>query len=179
MNFADLFAPLATPPTAQTNRADSADSRSLTFNTRGRVYLEEEDVTIRAKAGLRLSALSAAPNRPPLVPLLCPTCWTRRIVAPIDGPTCSCKPYAWPVWTTEQIANLQPALDDRLINAPIAPTAPQNRPPLIPLESPWIDGARYQKAGATEWPNRLDLYVQDPSGPWIRQHGVLISVSEP
>jgi hypothetical protein len=113
---------------------------------------------------------------------LCPTCWTRRIAESINGPTCSCKPYVWPVLTTEQIANLQPALEDHLINAPIAPTAPsalENHPPLVPLESPWIEGAHYRMAGATEWPSRLDLYVQDPSGPWIRRHGVLISVSEP
>ena len=24
---------------------------------------------------------------------LCPTCWQRQVAAPIDGPTCSCKPY--------------------------------------------------------------------------------------
>jgi len=119
MNFADIFAPLAAPQTAQTGRADSVDKASPAFNVVGKVYSEERreklHIPIRAKAGLRLSA----------------------------------------------------------------PSAPQNQPALVPLESPWIDGARYRMAGATEWPNRLDLYVQDPAGPWIRLHGVLASVSEP
>jgi hypothetical protein len=133
----------------------------------------------RIKLGAPPTSLTIAPIAPNTPADLCPTCWTRRISAPINGPTCSCKPYVWPIWTTEQIANLQPSVEDRLINAPTAPSALENHPPLVPLESPWIEGAHYRIAGATEWPNRLDLYVQDPSGPWIRRHGVLISVSEP
>ncbi len=35
----------------------------------------------------------------------CPTCWNRRIVAPIGGPTCPCAPYTWPVFTADQLAN--------------------------------------------------------------------------
>lgn len=56
----------------------------------------------RIKLGAPPTSLINAPSG------LCPTCWTRRIVAPINGPTCSCKPYIWPAWTDEQIANLQP-----------------------------------------------------------------------
>jgi hypothetical protein len=48
--------------------------------------------------------------------------------------------------------------------------------PLVPLYVAWRDGARYRQAQATEWPSRLDLYLEDPSGPWIRKHGVLIAV---
>ncbi len=34
---------------------------------------------------------------------LCPACWSRRVIAPINGPTCSCKPYNWPTWTPAQV----------------------------------------------------------------------------
>jgi len=36
---------------------------------------------------------------------LCPTCWNRRIAAPMGGPTCPCTPYVWPDFTAEQFAN--------------------------------------------------------------------------
>jgi hypothetical protein len=36
---------------------------------------------------------------------LCPTCWNRRIAAPIGGPTCPCGSYTWPSFTAEQLAN--------------------------------------------------------------------------
>jgi hypothetical protein len=36
---------------------------------------------------------------------LCPTCWTRRIAAPVGGPTCRCMPYTGPNLTAEQLAN--------------------------------------------------------------------------
>ena len=36
---------------------------------------------------------------------LCPTCWNRRIAAPIGGPTCPCTPYTWPEFTADQLAN--------------------------------------------------------------------------
>lgn len=45
---------------------------------------------------------------------------------------------------------------------------------LVPLDTPFIEGKRYREAGATDL-NRLDLYVADESGPWIRKHGVLIA----
>ena len=48
-------------------------------------------------------------------------------------------------------------------------------PPLVPLEAPWVDGGRFREAGATEARTRLDLYLADPNGPWIRRHGVLIA----
>lgn len=58
---------------------------------------------------------------------------------------------------------------------PSAPSAPSDCPALVPLETPWIDGGRYRIVGATEWPSRLNLYLADPNGPWIRLHGVLIA----
>jgi hypothetical protein len=60
---------------------------------------------------------------------------------------------------------------------PSAPSAPSDRPPLVPLETPWIDGQRYRPAGATEARTRLDLYVADAAGTWIRRHGTIISCS--
>lgn len=48
---------------------------------------------------------------------------------------------------------------------------------LVPLDVAFADGQRYRMAGATEARSRLDLYVADPAGPWIRLHGVLISFS--
>jgi hypothetical protein len=50
--------------------------------------------------------------------------------------------------------------------------------PLVPLAMPWREGARYREAGAAEIVSRLDLYVEDPAGPWIRRHGVLLAVPE-
>jgi hypothetical protein len=47
----------------------------------------------------------------------------------------------------------------------------------VPLDLAWIDVVRYRTADAVEWPSRLDLFHEDPSGPWIRQHGVLIAIS--
>jgi hypothetical protein len=49
---------------------------------------------------------------------------------------------------------------------------------LFPLDSPFVEGEQYREAVATEWPSRLDLYRADPTGPWVRQHGVLQKVSE-
>jgi hypothetical protein len=33
----------------------------------------------------------------------CPDCFSRNVVARLNGPTCSCVPYVWPVFTPEQI----------------------------------------------------------------------------
>lgn len=55
-----------------------------------------------------------------------------------------------------------------------APSAPQ----LVPLDRPFVDGQRYQEAGATECYTRLDLYIADDCGPWIRRHGVLMRAPE-
>ena len=71
--------------------------------------------------------------------------------------------------------------------APTAPTAPANtanadteaRPLLIPLEPPFVDGQRYREAQSTERATRLDLFVEDSNGPWIRRHGSLLAVSPP
>ena len=49
---------------------------------------------------------------------------------------------------------------------------------LVPLDLPFVEGERYRKAGATEWPGRLDLYRTDPAGPWVRRHGVLLRAPE-
>ena len=46
---------------------------------------------------------------------------------------------------------------------------------LVPLDVPFVDGQRYRLAPAIEVSNRLELFVADPSGPWIRRHGVLIT----
>ena len=56
----------------------------------------------------------------------------------------------------------------------IEPSAP-SAPTLVPLNAPFVDGGRYRLAGATEARTRLDLYLADPNGPWIRRHGVLIA----
>jgi hypothetical protein len=47
--------------------------------------------------------------------------------------------------------------------------------PLVPLDQHFVDGQRYREAGATEFATRLDLFVADPAGPWIRRHGILLS----
>jgi len=60
-------------------------------------------------------------------------------------------------------------------NSEIAASAPSAH---IPLDQPFVEGERYREAEATEWPTRLDLYRADPTGPWVRQHGVLQKVSE-
>jgi hypothetical protein len=57
---------------------------------------------------------------------------------------------------------------------PLAPSLPAISCRLVPLDAPWVDGARYREAGATDARNRLDLYVADISGPWVRRHGVLM-----
>lgn len=54
----------------------------------------------------------------------------------------------------------------------IQPSAPSARV-LVPRDAPWQDGARYRLAGEID-ADRLDLFVADPTGEWIRRHGVLI-----
>lgn len=49
-------------------------------------------------------------------------------------------------------------------------------PILVPLDEPFVEGRRYRQARATEWRARLDLFVADPAGPWLRRHGVLLAV---
>lgn len=58
---------------------------------------------------------------------------------------------------------------------PSAPSAPLDRPPLVPLEAPFVEGKRYRLAPATEWPSRLDLYHEDATGNTRRKHGVLMA----
>lgn len=45
---------------------------------------------------------------------------------------------------------------------------------LVPLDVPFAEGCRYREAGAGEVATRLDCYRPDPTGPWIRRHGVLL-----
>lgn len=46
---------------------------------------------------------------------------------------------------------------------------------LVPLDRPFAEGQRYREAGATEVATRLDCYLEDPAGPWVRHHGVLLA----
>jgi len=46
---------------------------------------------------------------------------------------------------------------------------------LVPLETPFVEGQRYRLAGATELRTRLDLYVADAGGPWMRHFGLLVA----
>lgn len=46
---------------------------------------------------------------------------------------------------------------------------------LVPLDSPFREGQRYRWV-AVALVDRLDVYVADEVGPWIRRHGVLIAV---
>jgi hypothetical protein len=62
-------------------------------------------------------------------------------------------------------------------SAPSAPPTASLRPRLVPLETPWQDGARYREAGACEIATRLDCYVADPAGPWVRRRGNLLAVN--
>lgn len=67
-----------------------------------------------------------------------------------------------------------------VITQPAPKTAPESkdaasaRPLLVPLESSWIDGARYRLAGAHEIKSRLPLFIQDDHGDTRRAYGVLI-----
>jgi hypothetical protein len=47
------------------------------------------------------------------------------------------------------------------------------RPPLVPLETPWTEGGRYQFAHCFDL-RRLPLFVADPAGDTRRAHGCLI-----
>ena len=55
----------------------------------------------------------------------------------------------------------------------IPPSAP-SAPVLVPLDATFVDGCRYRQADALEATTRLDLYVQDATGPWRRTMGVLV-----
>jgi hypothetical protein len=60
----------------------------------------------------------------------------------------------------------------KLQNDVSAPSAPA----LVPAEVAFTEGRRYRAAGVTVARNRLELYVEDPKGDWMRRHGVLIAV---
>lgn len=57
--------------------------------------------------------------------------------------------------------------------SPSSTTGP--RPLLVPSETPFVEGQRYRPAGVIDPFTRLDLYVSDSAGPWLRLHGVLIA----
>ena len=61
-------------------------------------------------------------------------------------------------------------------HSPALASITENRPPLVPMEAPWRDGHRYRATALFEVANRLDCYVADPNGPWIRRGGVLQAV---
>ncbi len=58
---------------------------------------------------------------------------------------------------------------------PEPPLAAVSAPVLVPRDAPFVDGQRYRLAEGTEFRTRLDLYVADPDGPWIRRHSVLMA----
>ncbi len=104
-----------------------------------------------------------------------------RQPAPIDPP-----PAATPSPSAVQTlpAAFTPAPDlpapSALADSPSPANAwetPQERPPLVPLESPWIEGARYRLAGAHEIPSRLPLFIQDDHGDTKRHGRTLIMVA--
>lgn len=45
---------------------------------------------------------------------------------------------------------------------------------LIPLDKPFEERMRYREADMCEVRNRLDLYYEDPNGPWVRLHGNIL-----
>jgi hypothetical protein len=57
------------------------------------------------------------------------------------------------------------------------PPASLSRGPLVPLESPWQEGSRYRSAYSDQRANGLELYFEDPRGPWLRLHGVLLAAN--
>jgi hypothetical protein len=81
------------------------------------------------------------------------------------------QPDPWKAKLPPKCSQTQPAK-----TRPCLSTQPAIRSPLVPLESPWLDGQRYRPAGATELATRLDLFLADPAGPWIRRYGVLLSM---
>ena len=83
---------------------------SMPRHVLGFMLAPERPMITRSKpvaSSVRRIRLGAPPPPAPRTPEgLCPECWARerRIAAPINGPTCSCKPYEWPTWTPEQLA---------------------------------------------------------------------------
>jgi hypothetical protein len=75
-----------------------------------------------------------------------------------------------PAPVCECVPNTRPTRPSTITAAPYAP------PALVPLDVPFKEGQRYRPAGATELRTRLDLYVADPAGPWVRTYGVLMAV---
>lgn len=71
------------------------------------------------------------------------------------------------------------------VSVPVAITRPESISPvaakectsarafLVPMESPWVDGARYRFAHCYDL-HRLPLFVRDDNGDTLRKHGVLI-----
>ena len=59
----------------------------------------------------------------------------------------------------------------------IQPSAPSARI-LVPRDEAWREGERYSLAGEVD-ANRLDLFIADKNGPWLRRHGVLMMSVQP
>ena len=89
-------------------------------------------------------------------------------------------PWRGPIPPEAGVVSLPPPPPAKPAQAPVpSPSTEPNRPTLVPMDAPWTDGRRYREAGACERPGKLDLYVEDPAGPWIRRHGVLIATFPP
>jgi hypothetical protein len=43
------------------------------------------------------------PKETPAPAGLCIACWSRRVIAVTDGPTCTCRRYVWPIFTPAQL----------------------------------------------------------------------------
>ena len=99
------------PPWSENELAHKVASAfaSVPRHAIGFMLAPERPTITRAKpvaASVRRISLGPPPAPPPQAPApvgLCPTCWSRRVIAPINGPTCSCKPYNWPTWTPAQV----------------------------------------------------------------------------
>ena len=79
--------------------------RTLAKNARGFMKPPEAPTyrrpTPQANEVRRKIVVRSAPAPTPAG--LCPSCWSRRIVSPIGGPTCQCQPFTWPTWSSEQL----------------------------------------------------------------------------
>lgn len=84
-----------------------------------------------------------------------------------------------PAPVCEWVPNTRPTRPSAPTDAPAAPSAPAVGSDLVPLEVPFVDDQRYRLAPATEARTRLDLYLADPAGPWIRRHGHMLAFAPP
>ena len=97
-----------------------------------------------------------------------------------DSPVARNQRDRWKTKLPPRVASSPPASHGRLqpqlsAAGPDKPPRPIPAPQLIPRDAPFVEGQRYRLSDETELDSRLDLYVADPSGPWIRYHGVLMA----